>query len=118
MIRSVKSYKILYNLHKVKNIWHQYIFREVNSGFFYKSAAEREKLVQAERAFIDARVQKIIDLKKKVCDGNNKGFVVINQKVSYNHYFGVLMLFMIYLYLMAALYLIYERNVHTEDKAT
>ena len=57
--------------------------REVNSGFFYKSASERETLVQAERAFIDARVQKIIGLKKKVCDGNNKGFVVINQKVHF-----------------------------------
>lgn len=56
-------------------------FREVNSGFFYKSAKEREKLVQAERAFIDDRVRKIIEMKNKVCDGNDKGFVVINQKV-------------------------------------
>lgn len=55
--------------------------REVNSGFFYKSAAEREKLIDAERKFIDDRVQKIIELKKKVCDNNNKGFVVLNQKV-------------------------------------
>ena len=53
---------------------------EVNSGFFYKSAQEREKLVEAERAFIDERVRKIIELKKKVCEGNNRGFVVINQK--------------------------------------
>lgn len=54
---------------------------EVNSGFFYKSADEREKLVKAERHFIEARVQKIIDLKKKVCDGTDKTFVVLNQKV-------------------------------------
>lgn len=59
---------------------------EVNSGFFYKTAAEREKLVLAEREFIMRRVQKIVDLKKKVCDetknhGPKRGFVVINQKV-------------------------------------
>ena len=57
-------------------------FSEVNSGFFYKSAAEREKLVQAERAFTDARVAKVIALKKQVCEGNDRSFVVINQKVS------------------------------------
>ena len=57
----------------------------MNSGIFYKSAAEREKLVQAERAFTNSKVQKIIDLKKQVCDaagdGKKKGFVVINMKV-------------------------------------
>ena len=58
-----------------------FFYREVNSGFFYKSANEREKLVQAERKFIDDRVEKIIALKKKVCDGNKKSFVVLNQKV-------------------------------------
>lgn len=55
--------------------------REVNSGFFYKSAEEREKLVKAERKFIEDRVKKIIELKKKVCGDSDKGFVVINQKV-------------------------------------
>ena len=59
-------------------------YSEVNSGFFYKSAAEREKLVEAERNFIDDRVKKIIELKKKVCNNNNKNFVVLNQKVSWN----------------------------------
>ena len=53
---------------------------EVNSGFFYKSAAEREKLVAAERAFTDSKVQKIIEFKQKMCKDNNKSFVVINQK--------------------------------------
>lgn len=57
---------------------------EVNSGFFYKSAEEREKLLQAEREFITRRVHKIIELKKRLCDnapdGKKKGFVVINQK--------------------------------------
>ncbi len=63
---------------------------EVNSGFFYKSAGEREKLVAAERQYVDERVAKIIALKRKVCDeetakdGKDRGFVVINQKVRNN----------------------------------
>ena len=40
--------------------------RQVNAGFFYSSAEQREKLVAAERAVVDARVQKIIDLKRQV----------------------------------------------------
>lgn len=55
----------------------------MNSGFFYKTAEERDKMLQAERAFIEARVKKIIELKKKVCDGTDKNFVVINQKVRF-----------------------------------
>ncbi|XP_074779129.1 T-complex protein 1 subunit zeta isoform X2 [Athene noctua] len=53
---------------------------EVSSGFFYKSAEEREKLVKAERKFTEDRVNKIIDLKKRVCGDSDKGFIVINQK--------------------------------------
>jgi T-complex protein 1 subunit zeta len=60
----------------------------VNSGLFYKTAAERERLLQAEREYITRRVMKIIELKKKVCDevaskdeGKQCGFVIINQKV-------------------------------------
>lgn len=55
----------------------------MTSGFFYKSAEEREKLVSAEREFIEKRVQKVIDLKKKLCDKTNKSFVIINQKVRF-----------------------------------
>ena len=57
-------------------------FREVNAGFFYKNAEERDRLVTSERKFIDDRVLKIIELKRKVCSGDdkNKTFVVINQK--------------------------------------
>ncbi|XP_046841571.1 T-complex protein 1 subunit zeta-like [Xenia sp. Carnegie-2017] len=62
------------------NVSMEYEKSEVNSGFFYKSAEEREKLVASERKFIDDRVRKVIELKKKVCNGNEKGFVVINQK--------------------------------------
>lgn len=62
------------------NVSLEYEKSEVSSGFFYSNAEEREKLVEAERAVTDDRVRKIIELKKKVCDGTGKGFVVINQK--------------------------------------
>ena len=41
------------------NVSLEYEKSEVNSGFFYKSAEDREKLVAAEREFIDQRVQKV-----------------------------------------------------------
>ncbi|XP_073525206.1 T-complex protein 1 subunit zeta-like [Phyllobates terribilis] len=62
------------------NVSLEYEKTEVNSGFFYKSAEEREKLVKAERKFIEERVKKIVALKEKVCGDSGKGFIVINQK--------------------------------------
>merc|ERR1712088_1150099 len=69
------------------NVSMEYEKTEVNSGFFYKTAGEREKLVAAERKFIEDRVQKVIEFKRKVCgddlangDGPKKTFVIINQK--------------------------------------
>ncbi|XP_031553260.1 T-complex protein 1 subunit zeta-like [Actinia tenebrosa] len=62
------------------NVSFEYEKSEVNAGFFYKSAEERGKLVAAERKFTDDKVQKVIDFKKKVCEGTDKGFVVVNQK--------------------------------------
>lgn len=59
---------------------------EVNSGFFYSSTEQREKLVESERKFTDERVKKIVELKNLVCDQEvdskerRKNFVVINQK--------------------------------------
>ena len=59
---------------------------EVNSSFFYSSAEQREKLVESERKFIDAKLSKIVALKNLVCDQavdskeKPKTFVVINQK--------------------------------------
>ena len=41
-------------------------FSEVNAGFFYKSAEEREKLVEAERRFTNDKVNKVIQLKQEV----------------------------------------------------
>ncbi|XP_045691619.1 T-complex protein 1 subunit zeta-2 isoform X3 [Phyllostomus hastatus] len=62
------------------NVSLEYEKTEVSSGFFYKTAEEKETLVRAERKFIDDKVQKIIDLKDKVCTQSNRGFVVVNQK--------------------------------------
>lgn len=39
---------------------------EVNSGFFYSNAEQREAMVLAERRQVDERVRKIIELKNKV----------------------------------------------------
>ncbi|TYJ54233.1 T-complex protein 1, zeta subunit [Cryptococcus floricola] len=68
------------------NVSLEYEKTEVNSGFFYNSAEQREKLVESERRFVDSKLKKIVELKNAVCDvaiGSNekpKSFVVINQK--------------------------------------
>ncbi|MCJ1387924.1 T-complex protein 1 subunit zeta [Xylographa bjoerkii] len=63
------------------NVSLEYEKSEVNSGFYYSSADQREKLVESERRFVDEKLRKIVELKKEVC-GNDpkKGFVIINQK--------------------------------------
>ncbi|KDQ21511.1 hypothetical protein BOTBODRAFT_25953 [Botryobasidium botryosum FD-172 SS1] len=68
------------------NVSLEYEKTEVNSSFFYSSAEQREKLVESERRFVDAKLKKIVELKNLVCDqdvdakGKKKTFVVINQK--------------------------------------
>jgi T-complex protein 1 subunit zeta len=75
------------------NVSLEYEKTEINSGFFYSSAEQREKLVESERKFTDAKVRKIIELKQLVCDQqldkdgqltggekSKKNFVLINQK--------------------------------------
>jgi T-complex protein 1 subunit zeta len=62
------------------NISLEYEKSEVNSSFMYSNAEQREKMVAAERAYTDEVVARVIELKKKVCDGTDKGFVVITQK--------------------------------------
>ncbi|KAL4985009.1 chaperonin Cpn60/TCP-1 family [Aspergillus falconensis] len=63
------------------NVSLEYEKSEINSGFYYSSAEQRDKLVESERKFVDAKLQKIVELKKQVCgDDPKKGFVVINQK--------------------------------------
>ncbi|KAI1172769.1 T-complex protein 1 [Nemania sp. FL0916] len=63
------------------NVSLEYEKSEINSGFFYSSAEQRDKLVQSERRFVDAKLKKIVELKKEVCGNDDKkSFVVINQK--------------------------------------
>lgn len=63
------------------NVSLEYEKSEINSGFYYSSAEQRDKLVASERRFVDDKLRKIVDLKNEVC-GNDptKSFVVINQK--------------------------------------
>merc|ERR1712144_32123 len=62
------------------NVELEYEKTEVNSSFFYNSAEQRERMVEAERKVVDDRCRKIIELKKQVCDGTDKNFVVINMR--------------------------------------
>ncbi|KAN0070050.1 Carbamoyl-phosphate synthase (glutamine-hydrolyzing) [Elaphomyces granulatus] len=63
------------------NVSLEYEKSEINSGFYYSSAEQRDKLVESERRFVDAKLKKIVELKKQVCENDPKrGFVVINQK--------------------------------------
>ncbi|KAF1744669.1 hypothetical protein MXB_797 [Myxobolus squamalis] len=62
------------------NVSLEYEKSEVNAGYFYKTTEERLKMVAGERKFTDDKVRKIIELKKYLCEGTDKGFVVIDQK--------------------------------------
>jgi len=63
------------------NVSLEYEKSEVNAGFFYSSAEQRDRLVETERKFTDEKVKKIVELKRKVCtEENKKSFVIINQK--------------------------------------
>jgi len=57
----------------------EYQKSEVNSGFYYNSAEQREKMVAAERKWVDDRTDMILALKNKVCKPG-ESFVIINQK--------------------------------------
>jgi T-complex protein 1 subunit zeta len=63
------------------NVSLEYEKTEVNSGFFYSNAQEREKMVASERKFTDEKVKQLIDFKRSVCtEENGYSFVLINQK--------------------------------------
>jgi len=65
----------------ILNVSLEYEKSEINSGFYYSSADQREKLVESERRFVDDKLRKIVDLKKEVCgDDPKKTFVIVNQK--------------------------------------
>ncbi len=52
----------------------EYEKTETQSGFYYSSAEEREKLVESERKWLDERCKQIIDFKRSVCkDGEVSG---------------------------------------------
>lgn len=60
------------------NIELEYQKTEVQANFVFSTAEERERFVIKEREVVDARVRKIVDLKRQVCQpGEN--FVVFNQ---------------------------------------
>ncbi len=62
------------------NVSMEYEKTEVHSQFIYSNPEQKENLVASERKFTDDQVRKVIELKRKVCDGTDKSFVVINQK--------------------------------------
>lgn len=63
------------------NVSLEYEKTEVNAGFAYSNAEQRDKLVESERKFTDEKCKKIIALKREVCtEENGKTFVILNQK--------------------------------------
>lgn len=61
------------------NVSLEYEKSTVHSTIVYKTAEEREKLVESERKFIDDRCKKIIQLKEQVCT-KGEGFLLYNQQ--------------------------------------
>ena len=63
------------------NVSLEYEKPEVNSGFYYADAQQRERLAQAERAVIARNVEKIVALRRRVsAAGDEASLLVINQK--------------------------------------
>ena len=57
----------------------EYQKSEVNSGFYYNSASQRESMVAAERKWVDDKTDQVLDLKRKVCKPGET-FIILNQK--------------------------------------
>mmetsp|Transcript_16061 Transcript_16061/g.34864 ORF Transcript_16061/g.34864 Transcript_16061/m.34864 type:complete len:533 (-) Transcript_16061:444-2042(-) len=57
----------------------EYMRSEVQSGFYYSNAEQREKMVEAERKWVDDKTQLVLDLKRKAC-APGETLVLINQK--------------------------------------
>jgi len=64
----------------ILNVSLEYGKPDAKNELKFDSAQMRDKFIKAERWNADERVKKIIELKRKVCDSDEKGFVVINQK--------------------------------------
>ncbi|KAL3775381.1 hypothetical protein ACHAWO_006572 [Cyclotella atomus] len=72
--------KVLTNCHVMTcNVTFEYEKTEVQSGFFYSNAEEREKLVESERKWLDERCRRVVEFKRSVCK-DGESFVMINQK--------------------------------------
>mmetsp|Transcript_5755 Transcript_5755/g.6463 ORF Transcript_5755/g.6463 Transcript_5755/m.6463 type:complete len:563 (+) Transcript_5755:121-1809(+) len=72
--------KVLLKCHIMTcNVSFEYEKTEVQSGFYYTNAEERENLVESERKWLDERCKAVIDFKKSVCK-DGESFVMINQK--------------------------------------
>jgi len=74
MPRSLKNVHVL-----TCNISMEFEKSVIDSAMIYSSAAQRDKMVNAERKFTDERVKKIIALKREVCK-EGEGFLVVNMK--------------------------------------
>jgi T-complex protein 1 subunit zeta len=61
------------------NVSMEYEKTEINAGFYYSSAEEREKFVESERKFTDEKVRQVIEFKRRVCKAGET-FAIINQK--------------------------------------
>lgn len=61
------------------NVTFEYEKTEIQSGFFYSNAEEREKLVESERKWLDERCKEVVDFKRSVCK-EGETFVMVNQK--------------------------------------
>jgi T-complex protein 1 subunit zeta len=62
------------------NVSLEYEQTETQAGFAYQTAAEREKLVESERKWLDERCRKIVEFKRSVCKDGEFTFCIINQK--------------------------------------
>uniref|UniRef100_G1LMQ5 Uncharacterized protein n=1 Tax=Ailuropoda melanoleuca TaxID=9646 RepID=G1LMQ5_AILME len=63
------------------NVPHEYEKKkEVNSGFFKTRIQKREKLVKAERRFIEDTIKNMTELKKKVCGVSEKRSTLEEEK--------------------------------------
>ncbi|KAG1289949.1 hypothetical protein G6F66_009064 [Rhizopus arrhizus] len=64
------------------NVSLEYEKSEINSGFFYSTPEQRDRLIESERKHVDDKVRRLVEFKNEVCSGEHagKGFVIINQK--------------------------------------
>ena len=65
------------------NVSLEYEKTEVQSGFFYSNAEEREKLVESERKWLDERCRLVVEFKRKVCkEGEVSAFAGLPKVIS------------------------------------